>query len=266
MSGEGSVEEETSPVAFTTEIGHANTERITLRGADLTADLMGQASYTEVLLLAVTARRPSRAEVRVTDAVLVSLVDHGMQPSALASRITYSAAPDAVQGAIAAGLLGAGNSVLGSMDQAGRMLTAIDQEVALGTEESEAVSSAVDRLLAVGERIPGLGHRLHRHEDPRATRLLEIAAEEGIAEAESRRLRLAAEIAVERTGKRLPINATGAAAAILLAVGIPWKLQRGVAIISRAAGLLAHIGEEIERPITAEVRRALRNASWLGEL
>ena len=265
MTGTGAVEEGALSMAFVTGIGHANESRITLRGADLTADLMGTATYTEVLLLAVTERRPTPHEVRVTDAVLVSLVDHGMQPSALASRITFSAAPDAVQGAIAAGLLGAGNSVLGSMDQAARLLTRIDDAVQGGRSELDAVSTAVDALLASGERVPGVGHRLHKKEDPRATRLMAIAVEEGIAVAEIRRLRQVAETVVSRTGKRLPINATGAAAAILLAVGIPWKLQRGVAIISRAAGLLAHIGEEIEHPITAEVRRALREASWLED-
>lgn len=253
------------PTSFSTAIGGANTERVELRGLDLSGDVIGSMSYTETLLLAVTGRRPAPAAVRVTDAVLVSLIDHGMQPSALVSRLTFDAAPDALQAAIAAGLLGAGSSVLGSMDHAARLLDEIGSVVRSGVDERLAAADAVTAILSEGRKIPGVGHRLHKRRDPRATRLLEVAAAEGIAEDEIRRLRLVADIAAERTGATLPINATGAAAAILLGVGLPWRLQRGVAVISRAAGLLAHIGEEIEQPISPEIRRVLRAASWLDE-
>lgn len=255
------------PIAttFSTSIGAANPDRVSLRDLDLAADVIGAMSYTETLLLAVTGRRPSPAEVRVTDAVLVSLIDHGMQPSALVSRLTFDAAPDALQGAIAAGLLGAGSSVLGSMDHAARLLDEIGGAVRAGAEERAAVTAAVDALLADDRKIPGVGHRLHKRRDPRASRLLEVSAREGIAEDEIRRLHLIAELAAERTGTALPVNATGAAAAILLGVGLPWRLQRGVAVISRAAGLLAHIGEESEQPISPEFRRVLRAATWLDD-
>ncbi|MBE1489542.1 citryl-CoA lyase [Plantactinospora soyae] len=250
---------------ISTNVGHANAQRIELRRYDLVDDLIGHTSYTETLLLTVTGRRPSAAQVGAVDAVLVSLVDHGMQPSALAARLTYSAAPDALQGALAAGVLGAGSSLLGSMEQAGKLLADIGAEVRAGTGPRGAAERAVNRILDDGRRVPGFGHGLHRDGDPRAIRLLEVASELGVAVEETGWLAAVGAAIEERTGRRLVVNATGAAATILLGVGIPWHLHRGLAIISRTAGLLAHIGEELDQPIAPQVRNALREASWLTE-
>lgn len=253
------------PLRLTTAIGHANSRRVHLRGHDLVDELLGRRSYTEALLLAVKGELPTRPEAAAVDAVLVSLIDHGMQPSALAARMTYSAAPDAVQGAMAAGLLGTGGSILGSMEQAGEMLHDIGTSVAGGATAEDAAATVVGDILAAGRKVPGFGHRLHRAGDPRGARLLGVAADLGVATDEivwldHVRVRVRA-----LTGRELMVNATGAAAAILLAVGIPWQLHRGVAMVSRAAGLIAHIGEEIAQPVTPELRRALRAASWLAE-
>jgi citrate synthase len=263
----GTERSEANPLlgGVSTQVGHANAERITLRGHDLVDDLLGHASYTETLLLAVTGRRPSHATVRVVDAVLVSLVDHGMQPSALASRLTYAAAPDAVQGAMAAGLLGAGSSLLGAMEQTGKLLHDIGAAARAGTPPRDAARLEVEGTIAAGRRVAGFGHALHRDGDPRGRRLLEVAAEAGVAADETGWLALVGEELEAQTGRSLAVNATGAAGAILLGAGVPWRLHRGVAIVSRAAGLLAHIGEEVDQPITPHVRTALRQASWLHE-
>lgn len=252
-------------LGITTSVGHANAQRIELRRFDVVEELIGYASYTETLLLAVTGKRPSSAQARAVDAVLVSLVDHGMQPSALAARLTYSAAPDALQGALAAGVLGAGSSLLGSMEQAGKMLHEIGTAVRAGKRLRAAAEDAVGRILDDGQKVPGFGHLLHRDGDPRARRLLQVATELGVAGEETDSLAVVGAVINERTGRNLVVNATGAAAAILLGVGIPWHLHRGVAIVSRTAGLLAHIGEERDRPIAPQVRNALREASWLDE-
>jgi citrate synthase len=250
---------------ISTNVGRANAQRIELRRFDLVEDLIGNASYTETLLLAVTGKRPSSAQTRAVDAVLVSLVDHGMQPSALAARLTYSAAPDALQGALAAGVLGAGSSLLGSMEQTGKMLHEIGTAVRAGTHLRAAAEDGVGRILDDGRKVPGFGHQLHRDGDPRASRLLQVASELGVAAQETDSLAVVGAVITERTGRNLVVNATGAAAAILLGVGIPWHLHRGVAIVSRTAGLLAHIGEERDQPIAPHVRAALREASWLDE-
>lgn len=248
-----------------TEVGRANAERITLRGHDLVENLIGHRSFTEAVLLAITGEIPSPGEARVADAVLVTFIDHGLQPSALAARLTYHVAPDAVQGAVAAGLLGVGGQILGTMEQTGRLLTRIAGEVANGVPDDEAAAGVVTAELDAGRRIPGIGHGLHRDGDPRARRLLAVAAGEGVAEDEIRRLHALVDATAARVGRTLPPNAAGAAAALLLGIGIPWRLHRGVSMVSRAAGLVAHIGEEADRPLTPAVRESLRAASWLGE-
>jgi len=96
-----------------TWIGSSTAERITVAGRDLAADVMGSLTLTELAFLLVTHRVPTAGERRIVDAVLVSLADHGITPSSLAARLTYTGAPEAIQGAVAAGLLGAGSVFLG---------------------------------------------------------------------------------------------------------------------------------------------------------
>ena len=252
-------------MSFRTEVGLANTERITLRGHDMVEELIGQVSFTQGALLAVTGKMPSPGAVRVADAVLVTFIDHGLQPSALAARLTYAVAPEAVQGAVAAGLLGVGSKILGTLEQIGRLLADIAAAVEAGTPEGEAVATAVDRELAEGRRIPGIGHGLHRDGDPRATPLLAVAEAERVATDEIRRLHTIVDVTSARTGRTLPVNAAGVSAALLAGIGVPWQLQRGFSMISRAAGLLAHLGEETRNPISPTIRTHLREASWLPE-
>lgn len=252
-------------VKLGTAVGRANAEKIFVRGEDVVEALMGHASYTEMLLFTVSGRRPTRAAVRVVDAVLVSLVDHGMQPSALAARMTYHTAPDAVQGAIAAGVLGAGSLLLGSMEQCARVLRSCADSVAAGMGPEQAMDKELREILESGRRIPGVGHALHREGDPRASRLLEVAAEENFAEDYVALLNVMVIRAEAVTGRELPLNATGAAAALLLGADVPWELQRGIAIVSRLAGLIAHIAEERAYPVTPAIRQALREASWMAE-
>lgn len=253
----------TVTVELDTAIGQANAESIQIRGYDLVADLIGSASYTEATLLTVTGQRPTLPQVRVLDAVLVSLIDHGLQPSAVAARMTYSVAPEAVQGAVAAGLLGTGTVLLGSMEQSAKLLSEIRHAVAGGSDPVAAVDEALRRLVTDGRRIPGLGHRLHRDGDPRAKRLLDVAEANGVAAGEVELLHLVERRAAELTRRQLPLNATAAAGALLLGLGVPWQLHRGFAMISRIAGLVAHIGEEIDNPMTPALRDAFRSASWL---
>lgn len=252
-------------VRLGTAVGRTNAERIFVRGEDVVEALMGRVSYTEMLLFTVTGHRPTPGAVRVVDAALVSLVDHGMQPSALAARMTYHVAPDAVQGAIAAGILGAGSLLLGSIEQCGRVLRSCADSVAAGMGPAEAMDKELREIVGSGRRVPGVGHALHREGDPRALRLLEVAAEENFAQDYVALLEVMVTRAEAVTGRRLPLNVTGAAAALLLGAGVPWELQRGIAIVSRLPGLIAHIAEERAYPVTPAIRQALRAASWMAE-
>src|ERR671910_760672 len=98
---------------FRTSVGTSDADSITVMGRDVASELMGNVTLTELAFLVVQRRMPSSAETRLLDAVLTSLADHGLTPIALAARLTHTGAPESLQGAVAAGLLGAGSVFLG---------------------------------------------------------------------------------------------------------------------------------------------------------
>jgi citrate synthase len=230
-----------------TWIGSSTADRITVAGRDLAADVMGNMTLTELAFLLINHRMPAPGERRIVDAVLVSLADHGITPSALAARLTYTGAPEAIQGAVAAGLLGAGSVFLGPAGDTAEFLAGALRDG--GSDLPAIAETAVGDLLASGRRIPGLGHPVHRVEDPRTVRLYELAAAEGLLGPHLQLLRLVADVHEERTGRHLPINGAGAGGAALADVGFPPGSVRGVVLIARTAGLVAHLVEEAERPI-----------------
>src|SRR5215208_4534379 len=154
-----------------TSVGTSDADSITVMGRDLAGDLMGKATLSELAFLVVQRRMPTPEETRLFDAVLVSLADHGLTPTVLAARLTHTGAPESLQGAIAAGLLGAGSVFLGVVEDTVRFLDAVGDDVEEG----------VKREIEAGRRIPGLGHPVHRVEDPRTPRIYEIAGETGLA-------------------------------------------------------------------------------------
>jgi citrate synthase len=249
-----------SGAGISTEIASHDLHHVWVRGHDLTDELMGRVSFSDMVFLLVGGRLPGDQDRRLIDAILVSLVEHGLTPSAMVSRVTYAIAPEALQGAVAAGLLGAGSLLLGSMEECGELLERVDTEVQSGVDADEAVRAIVAEYRAARRRLPGLGHSIHTDGDPRAARLRQLAAECGRDGRHLAHLAILERIAESVTGKRLPINATGAIAAILLELGIPWRIHRGFALISRTAGLIAHIDEEVTAPITPGVRNLLREA------
>lgn len=221
-----------------TAIGKSDADSITLMGRDLATELMGNITLTELTFLLVRGRMPSAEETRLLDAVLVSLADHGLTPTVLAARLTYTGAPESIQGAVAAGLLGAGSVFLGVVEDTARFLDGIDD-----------VEGAVARELAAGRRIPGLGHPVHKVQDPRTPRIYEIAEETNQIGPHLRLLRLVAQAHEGQTGRKLPINGAGVAGAALADLGFPVALLRGFALLARTAGLLGHLAEEMEHPL-----------------
>ena len=236
---------------FRTWIGSSTADSITVAGRDLPGELMGRLSLTELTYLLVTRRPPTEGERRVLDAVLVSLADHGLTPSALAARLTYTGAPEAIQGAVAAGLLGAGSVLLGPAGDTALFLA--EALAGAGNDDhgtlEQAAATAVEACTDAGRRVPGLGHPVHRVEDPRVPRLYAIAEEEGVLGPQLRLLRFVATAYERVTGRRLPINGAGAAGAALVDIGIPPGSVRGVVLVARTAGLVAHLTEEASEPI-----------------
>jgi citrate synthase len=225
-----------------TRIGSSTADTITVAGQDLAGDLMGHMTLTELAYLLIVGRVPTPGERRIVDAVLVSLADHGITPSSLAARLTYTGAPEAIQGAVASGLLSAGSVFLGPAGDTAQFLS----EVLAGDGDARR---AVAACIAAGRRVPGLGHPVHKHADPRTTRLYVLAEEEGVLGPHLRLLRVVADEYAAQAGRRLPINGAGAAGAALADVGFPPASVRGVVLIARTAGLVAHLTEEAERPI-----------------
>jgi len=251
----------TADRSITTELATNDLHHIWIRGIDLADEIMGKRSFAEVVFLLLVGRLPEPAEAEMTDAILVSLMEHGLTPSAIVARMTYSVAPEALQGAVSAGLLGAGSLVLGSMEECGRLLSDLTEEVNSGASVDAAIDRKVADYRANRRKLPGFGHIIHKEGDPRAKRLLELAKERGLAEEQIDLLERLADSARKPDGAALPLNVTGAVAAILLGFGVPWRLHRGFALISRTAGLVAHIDEEMSAPISSSLRRIVREGA-----
>jgi citrate synthase len=238
-----------------TSIGSSDPERISVAGRDLPSEIMGRLTLTELAYLLITGRDANPGQRRLLDAVLVALADHGLTPSALAARLTYTGAPEATQAAVAAGLLGAGSVFLGPAGDTAQFLVdtirdQCDRGRAVDDESlRRAAEVAVDARRAAGLRVPGLGHPVHREEDPRTPRLYELAAEEGVLGPHLRLLRFVADAHEQASGRHLAINGAGAAGAALVDVGIPPGSVRGFVLIGRTAGLVAHLAEEAAQPL-----------------
>ena len=238
-------------MSLSTSVGTSDADSITVMGRDLASELMGKTTLTELAFLLVQRRMPSAEETRLFDAVLVSLADHGLTPTVLAARLTYTGAPESLQGAVAAGLLGAGSVFLGVVEDTVRFLDAAGDDV----------EGAVARELEAGKRIPGLGHPIHKVQDPRTPRIYAIAEETGLTGIYLGRLRELAAAHAKQTGRELPINGAGVAGAALADLGFPAQLLRGFALLARTAGLLGHLAEEMQSPIGMRLYREVDERS-----
>ena len=230
-------------------IGRSTTDRIFVRGYDLTEDLLGKVSLGDVAFLELKQRLPTPQESVMFNALVVTLVEHGLTPSTIAARLTYFGAPEALQAAVAAGLLGMGDRFGGSIEQAARML----QEAPSKGEARSIAHAIVESHLKAKSVIPGLGHPVHKPADPRTIRLFVLAADNGFLGRHVHLMELIAEEATAAYGRNLPVNATGAIAAIASEMEIPWRICRGLAVMARAIGLVAHLQEEMEEPMAAEI-------------
>jgi citrate synthase len=234
-------------------MGSSTADRITVRGHDLVEDLIGKVSLGDMAFLELKGRLPTRQESTVFNALAVTLVEHGMTPSAIAARLTYFGAPESLQGAVAAGLLGIGDRFGGSVEEAARTL----QEALEGAGARPDLSDLARKIVTTHKErkrpIAGLGHPIHKPIDPRTPKLFAIAADNGFS---GRYVELMQAISAEASrsyGRELPVNATGAIGAIASELEIPWRVSRGLAVMARAIGLVAHVQEELEEPLAAEI-------------
>jgi citrate synthase len=259
---------ERHPSDYPTGIGTSTEDSIQLLGHDLANDLLGKVGFGELALWLATQRRPTPQQVRVFEAVLVALADHGFTPTAIAARLTLYSAPDAFQGAIAAGLLGGGSRFLGVTEDTGRFLAAVlatvEGDLPGTDEEWDALARrAVAAEHAAGRYIPGLGHPVHKTGDPRTPVIIAIAEREGLRGPHLQLFEAVGRVHAEILHRTLPLNGAGVGGAALADIGLPPELLRGVALLARAAGLLGHLAEELRTPVAPAIYAAVdRHAAY----
>jgi citrate synthase len=258
---------------YPTSLGTSDADTITLLGRSLADDLMGKVGFGELTLWMVTQRRPSPSEVRVFESVLVALADHGFTPTAIAARLTYLSAPDSLQGALAAGLLGGGSRFLGVTEDVGQFLAGVFADAAGTGKPAPADDAGYDELALVAVRnaraakkfVPGLGHPVHKVRDPRTPVLIKIAEEEGLRGPHLRLFEAIGRVHPQVLGRTLPLNGAGTCGAVLADLGLPLTLLRGFALLARAAGLLGQLAEEQRMPIANDIYLSVdRNATYVA--
>jgi citrate synthase len=216
------------PKPIKSELAWSTPDRIVVRGKSLPDEILGHINLGDMAFLEIMGRVPNAKESKLFYAMVVTLVEHGITPSAIATRMTYLGAPESPQAAVAAGLLGLGSVFVGSMEGVAKMLS-----------ENADIESM--------KRVPGLGHPIHKPVDPRSVRLFEIARETGFYGKYCKRM--------EEIGKqkKLVVNATGAIGALACELGIDWRAVRGIGVMARAIGLVGHILEEAKQPMALEL-------------
>ena len=228
-----------------TAISTSDEHSITVRGRDLCSELIGRTSFSAYFWLLLTGHEPKPAQLAVLDATLVAIAEHGFVPSVQAARMTLAAAPDALQGAVAAGILGCGSVILGASETAGRLFNEIHREAGERGDLREAAASVVKRWRAAGHAVPGYGHPLHKERDPRVAALFRVAQQAGVDQRYVQIAEAVEQVIPEVVGKDLKLNVSAAIPAVLLGAAFPLAALRGVPILARTASLIAHLNEEL---------------------
>jgi len=231
---------------FPTKIGKSTPDKIYIHGYDLTEDLIGHITLADMAFLGAMHRKPTENESKMLNALLVAICEHGYTPSSISTRLTYLGAPESVQSAVAAGLLGAGTVYLGAMEYVAEMLQKAFQKYGDDMNIIELASLIIHERQENKQQLPGFGHPIHKPEDPRTTRLFQIAKELGFYGNNSQLLVEIHKQFCEKKGKTITLNAVGAIGAIMADMGLDYRVVKSLAVASRAVGLVAHIVEEIE--------------------
>lgn len=241
----------------TTRIATSTQEDVIIRGRSLCQELIGRVTFTEMAYFCVLGRMPSAAQRAVLDACLVTLMEHGMTPSAITTRLVYSSAPEAMQAAVGAGLASVGSLFVGTMEGCGRLLQRLLHSESALAEEARCIAR---EHRSRREPLPGFGHPQHKPDDPRTPRVLAVATEQGISGRHVEALLELSRAVDEVYGKHITVNATGAIAAVLGDADVPVEILRGFALVARAAGLVAHVREEQQQPALRAIWAAAEHA------
>jgi citrate synthase len=241
-----------------TRLCYHTDKAVRIRGKDLVDDLIGRMDFVDMIYFTIVGRLPTPQQVKMLNAVLVTLMEHGLTPSAIAARLVYASSPENLQSGVSAGLLAIGTVFVGTSEGCAELIGRLLAFPA--GERAAAATEIVKEHRAARRPVPGFGHPMFKPDDPRAQRLLEFAAEIGLAKDHVAALRTLSQAVDSVYGRHLTINATGAIAAVLGEIGLPAQILRGIAIISRCAGLVAHLREEQLSPTMTPIWEAAEAA------
>lgn len=227
------------PKAYRTSIATHVDGKPYVYGQDLVS-LAGARTFTAAIYLILQGKLPDKNSEAMLDAILTIAIDHGVEPaSVVAARNVYSGGSP-VQAAVAAGVLAFGEFHGGAIEQA---MENFKKWQGVGAQEM------ADDFAKSGQRVSGFGHRLYMV-DPRTEKLVEIAKKLGFY---GKYLKFAQEIEglLSTAVKKLPLNIDGVVAALLLEMDFNPKVGKGVFIIARTPGIVAHVVEEAlrEKPV-----------------
>ena len=237
----------TKNINNTSKICGYDSDNISVRGKNLVTELIGKLSFTEMILLQMTGIMPNQDQTSIVDSVLVTIMEHGIVPSAMVSRLTYYGAPESFQGAVAAGLLGVGDRFAGTASECAQLLESIVK--APPTERAQVAQYLVSDYRAKNLTIPGFGHSMHKQTDPRVNRLISIVSSTDTSGDYVEALNLLEHEVQSQIPKNLVTNVSAAIAAALGEAGIPGEAMRGIIMTARCAGLAGHVCEEMQNPI-----------------
>jgi citryl-CoA lyase len=236
-----------------TAISRVTPGEIRIGGYDL-VELIGTRSFGDVVYLLLSGDLPSENQGRMVEACLVAASEHSVvAPSVDAARFVASAGVP-LQAAVAAGMIGLGDHHGGAVDAAARVLLDVGET---GKPDQGAAREVAGRLKAEGRRLPGYGHVVH-DPDPRAGRLLEVAGTLGLRGRWCALAEALEAVTEDVFDRPLRMNVDGALAAILLELGLDWRLGKAFYVIARPAGFVAHVFEEQHR------EHPYRDVGWEG--
>jgi citrate synthase len=239
---------------FRSAISRIEPGYMNVRGYDL-RDLIQHADWSEVMFLTLVGRRPSKAEVKVLDAILVSAVDGGFM-SAMAVAARYAASGGAtVSAGVAAGIATAGYHTAAPQRIAEMLVEMTEGKSGPNDITEEDVERVVREHLSRGERIPGLGHPVHKSWDPRVEGIRAVAEANDFAGGYLRVMDLVEAVTQRVLDKTLPMNVDGAMGALLLDMGVKGEEMLAINILASCTGVAAHVIEEIRDGVPLRIIR-----------
>jgi citrate synthase len=230
---------------WATAVSHMEPGVIELRGLPV-QDLIGQVDLTSMIWLMVRGRIPTPAQARLLQAALVAGVDHGPQAPSIAIARMAATCGIGLNSAMASGINVLGDAHGGAGQACVELLAEVLRIEAEGVSIDEAAAAAI----AAGPRyLPGFGHRFHPI-DPRRDPLMaltEAAVRDSVVAGDHLRAGLALEKQLGQGRRPVPMNIDGATAIIYAELGFPAPLARGLFVLSRSIGILAHAWEETQQ-------------------